>query len=214
MASLVTCQVCKKEHSDDVKRCPHCGAKYSKPFTKRPFAKLMAGAFGLIVFSCVSALNGTKDVAAPTPKPPVVIPGTPLPATPELKAKFATERTDLMARLNGSLKTKDRYSIIFVASDFEKVADADFLALLEKVRVDEAKTTAVLQKKFDADEKKAARKKGVTVGMTREKVKASSWGNPSSVNTTTSAFGDREQWVYGTRSYLYFENGVLTTIQN
>lgn len=40
-----------------------------------------------------------------------------------------------------------------------------------------------------------------------------SWGEPLDINTTTGSYGTHEQWVYGT-SYLYFENGILTTIQN
>ncbi|MGS2778744.1 hypothetical protein ACVBAX_15360 [Robertmurraya sp. GLU-23] len=55
---------------------------------------------------------------------------------------------------------------------------------------------------------------GVSIGMTREQVLSSSWGNPQSINTTTSSYGSREQWVYGNGNYLYFEDGILVTIQN
>lgn len=40
------------------------------------------------------------------------------------------------------------------------------------------------------------------------------WGKPSSINTSTGSYGVHEQWVYGDNSYLYFENGKLTDIQN
>jgi len=40
------------------------------------------------------------------------------------------------------------------------------------------------------------------------------WGSPQSINRTTTAQGIREQWVYGQRHYLYFENGGLTAIQD
>ena len=63
-------------------------------------------------------------------------------------------------------------------------------------------------------EKKRRRSEGVRIGMSKEDVLASSWGRPESINTTTTVRGSREQWVYGGRSYLYFENGVLTAIQN
>lgn len=61
----------------------------------------------------------------------------------------------------------------------------------------------------------AARKKkqGVSIGMSQADAVASSWGRPEKVNRTTNAYGTREQWVYD-GSYLYFENGVLTSIQN
>lgn len=53
----------------------------------------------------------------------------------------------------------------------------------------------------------------VVVGMTREQCRES-WGSPNRVNKTTTAYTLREQWVYSSSRYLYFENGVLTTIQN
>lgn len=41
-----------------------------------------------------------------------------------------------------------------------------------------------------------------------------SWGKPYDINRTTNAYGTQEQYVYSLKKYLYFENGVLTTIQN
>lgn len=40
-----------------------------------------------------------------------------------------------------------------------------------------------------------------------------SWGAPKSVNVMSGAGGITEQWVYSSSCYLYFKNGVLTTIQ-
>lgn len=57
-------------------------------------------------------------------------------------------------------------------------------------------------------------KSGVSIGMTKADVLASSWGKPQRINKTTNAYGTHEQWVYGNGNYLYFENGLLTTIQN
>lgn len=51
------------------------------------------------------------------------------------------------------------------------------------------------------------------IGMARWAARESTWGKPESINTTTSHSGTREQWVYSNGNYLYFENGVLTTIQ-
>jgi hypothetical protein len=55
----------------------------------------------------------------------------------------------------------------------------------------------------------------VHIGMTREQAIAA-WGRPRDINRTTHSFGVHEQWVYGEygSGYLYFEDGVLTTIQN
>lgn len=81
--------------------------------------------------------------------------------------------------------------------------------------VEEAhKLSAQADRQDEATERKRKRSQGVVIGMTRDDVLASSWGKPQRVNTTINARGTREQWVYGGRNYLYFENGVLTTIQN
>lgn len=40
------------------------------------------------------------------------------------------------------------------------------------------------------------------------------WGKPERVNRTITGNTTREQWVYGNRNYLYFVDGVLTSIQN
>lgn len=54
---------------------------------------------------------------------------------------------------------------------------------------------------------------GVRIGMSAERVLLSDWGKPESVRKTTNRYGLSEQWSYGYNHYLYFENGVLTSIQ-
>ena len=39
------------------------------------------------------------------------------------------------------------------------------------------------------------------------------WGFPDHINTTETAHGTREQWMYADLGYLYFENGRLVAIQ-
>jgi hypothetical protein len=73
---------------------------------------------------------------------------------------------------------------------------------------------AAAEKQEKEAERRQRRKEGVTLGMTEEEVLASSWGRPERVNRTTTSRGTREQWVYGIGNYLYFENGILTAIQN
>lgn len=69
-------------------------------------------------------------------------------------------------------------------------------------------------KKEIEDRKKGSKGKfGVSAGMTKDVVLKSSWGKPQKINTTTSASGNREQWVYGNGNYLYFENDILVSIQ-
>lgn len=59
-------------------------------------------------------------------------------------------------------------------------------------------------------------KKAPSIGMTADEVRNSTWGSPSSINKTTTQNGIHEQWVYrGTSKtkYIYFDNGVVTAIQ-
>ena len=53
------------------------------------------------------------------------------------------------------------------------------------------------------------------LGMTKEMVQASI-GYPNDINKTVGSWGVHEQWVYGSigGTYLYFEDGVLTSYQN
>lgn len=51
--------------------------------------------------------------------------------------------------------------------------------------------------------------------MTSTMVEAS-WGEPADINRTITADQTREQWIYGSagdRTCLYFDDGVLTTVQ-
>lgn len=54
----------------------------------------------------------------------------------------------------------------------------------------------------------------VFIGMTKQQLIAS-WGRPSSVNRTTTAWSNSEQWVYGSFGpFVYLEDGVVTAVQN
>lgn len=60
-----------------------------------------------------------------------------------------------------------------------------------------------------------ARRPTPRIGMSRDEVvNATNWGKPLSIRRTTSASVVREQWIYGDKHYLYFENGKLTAIQD
>jgi hypothetical protein len=52
----------------------------------------------------------------------------------------------------------------------------------------------------------------VRIGMTRLECELS-WGNPKEINETIFDSEKNEQWVYSD-NYLYFENGILKTIQD
>ena len=53
----------------------------------------------------------------------------------------------------------------------------------------------------------------IRIGMTDKKV-LSIWGKPTDINRTINRYGVKEQWVYPNYVYLYFTDGVLTTIQD
>lgn len=52
----------------------------------------------------------------------------------------------------------------------------------------------------------------VFVGMEETQARLS-WGRPKDINRTNSIGVSNEQWVYGDRRYLYFEGGILRSIQ-
>lgn len=51
------------------------------------------------------------------------------------------------------------------------------------------------------------------VGMNKEEVIKTKWGRPDKVNTTTTSFGVREQWVYANYRYVYLKDGKVTAVQ-
>lgn len=52
----------------------------------------------------------------------------------------------------------------------------------------------------------------VVIGMTKQMVKDAR-GLPDDINSTQGSYGTHEQWVYGER-YIYFKNGIVTSIQD
>jgi hypothetical protein len=107
------------------------------------------------------------------------------------------------------------------ATPFERMSAIEQIEEMDPQRGLELKALkAEVNKAVEREREKLARelaaekrKKGVTIGMTKEDVLASNWGKPKSVNSSTYSFGVREQWVYGNGHYLYFKNGVLDSIQ-
>lgn len=73
-----------------------------------------------------------------------------------------------------------------------------------------------LWKKHDGewspDDCRAIVKGRIHPGMTADEVIAS-WGRPDHVNSSVYARGRHEQWVYNNANYVYFEDGVMTSLQ-
>ncbi len=56
-------------------------------------------------------------------------------------------------------------------------------------------------------------KRDPQIGDNEAEVILSSWGSPNSKNKTTTEYGTSEQWVYDNGRYIYFDDGVVTAIQ-
>ena len=57
------------------------------------------------------------------------------------------------------------------------------------------------------EEKARKKQQGVKIGMSKQDVLDSSWGEPTKINKSVYSWGTTEQWVYPNYNYLYFENG-------
>lgn len=115
-------------------------------------------------------------------------------------------------------RTIDMSSFEVLAKPVEYSSETFFLedpaAMLKKYQTERDAANAKIAAKRKADAAAWQARGGAKIGMTKAQALASNWGKPSKINTTIKAGLTHEQWVYGTGSYLYFENGILTTIQN
>lgn len=125
---------------------------------------------------------------------------------PSLKLEFEDGKIAYINVLSWRLN-KDVLSDVFDGSDYNdnveyffKGRPNDELAKWKKIKLQE--------------QAKQKAKGGVRIGMSKEQVLKSNWGKPEEVYKTTNSSSVREQWVYGGRNYLYFTNGILTSIQN
>lgn len=68
------------------------------------------------------------------------------------------------------------------------------------------------EKAAEKAEKEKLAKSEPTVGMTKEEVEGCAWGKPDKKNIDEYAWGTSEQWVYRSKGYVYFENGVVSSV--
>ena len=89
---------------------------------------------------------------------------------------------------------------------YEAARDAEFEARVEKRRSDYIESHPGL-----SESARNAVKKGlVTVGLLPEELEASC-GIPLKKNISDGVNGRREQWVYGESTYVYFDDGKVTS---
>ncbi|MGG3925686.1 hypothetical protein ABET51_06765 [Metabacillus fastidiosus] len=89
--------------------------------------------------------------------------------------------------------------------ELDKIAKEKYAFYSEKVDEEEFITKA---------DNRTYNPRTVKIGMTQEEVLTEGWGRPNDINKTTTSYGVKEQWVYDNYNYLYFEDGILVTIQN
>lgn len=91
--------------------------------------------------------------------------------------------------------------------EFEKEFKVDF----ENKELTDVITGAIYVYVSDSTEAPKT-KKYPQIGMTASEVEDSIWGLPNTKNKDTYSWGTTEQWVYKNRGYIYFENGIVTSI--
>lgn len=121
----------------------------------------------------------------------------------EMAAELAHYQNEIAA--SGRDKARKMAAVNSMVSRGHPVSDSLVVELRQYEKAEMARAKAA-----DA---KLRKSQGVSIGMTYEEVLASSWGRPKRVNKTTRATSETQQWVYD-GGYLYFENGLLRTIQH
>ena len=94
-------------------------------------------------------------------------------------------------------------------------------ALNEKVSQAKANEQAkeLTRYRYEVEMRERSSRKEPRIGMSADAALKSNWGHPDDVNKTVNAYGVSEQWVYrglgySKGRYLYFKNGILTSIQD
>lgn len=103
-----------------------------------------------------------------------------------------------MARIENIFKTKGEQDVTFYSCFVREDKYSDYKANLIK--------------QFGEDSANKILMHTVSLGMTEEMCKEA-WGNPIEINSTHLDGKTLIQWVYN-NSFLYFDNGILTSVQN
>jgi hypothetical protein len=129
-----------------------------------------------------------------------------------LRNALAPNRAEILRKADALLQS-DPSKVRELLSEYRPLKDPEIESYLRAAETRAASWAAAQRHEITDAELRARKKEGVAIGMTTERVFQSSWGKPFRVNRTTTATRNIEQWVYGNGRYLYFEDGVLTAIQ-
>ena len=121
-----------------------------------------------------------------------------------------------MVRRNDGLTGYALFSNVWKDADEHERQTREFMAGVDR-RITEIHAQFEKQRQeheaFVEHERQCAAGK-LWIGMTREEA-CRAWCQPYTINTTETASGTREQWVYRYRGqYLYFDNGLLGVVKN
>ena len=111
---------------------------------------------------------------------------------------------------------EDKDSLLYMLADLEIENELpypfkeEFEKLLKKYKDTEEYRYAKRLHYIDYDEPIVKRPE---IGMTPDKVREI-WGNPININRTETTYGISEQWVFVGYKYVYFEEGIVTAIQD
>lgn len=207
--SMTVCRDCGASISSRARACPRCGRPVASGRWWLVFLGLVVLAAAPVVYR-MADLPGPPGGRSDAPSEPAVK----VPTAEELLRWRCTEafRAEILTPAQAALtagRANDAFNLVHPCRDL--MTDPEGKALLVKAM------TAARAEDAERDRADRARRKreGVSIGMTRQQVLESSWGQPMRINRTTTAGHEREQWVYpGLRNYLYFEDGVLTAVQN
>ena len=88
-------------------------------------------------------------------------------------------------------------------------------SMIEPVQIKEksAMVLRIEQIEKAGEEEREQREGRIDLEMTKAQATVL-WGKPEKVNRTRIAAASSEQWVYGGNRYLYFNDGILTAIQD
>jgi hypothetical protein len=208
--AIGNCRECGGGVSSEAKVCSQCGAK--KPAVKSvgPVGLLLASVVGITALQCatpdVPKAASEQIKASSATAPPSITPMTPDQRCNEgIAAVIREAKADIAA---GMLT----YAINELTVCDKIKSRPELQQLIKEANSKVALNNRMMEKKA-TEEKARKRREGVNIGMSMQDALDSSWGRPKKVNRTTGSYGTHEQWVYD-GGYLYFENGVLRTIQN
>ncbi|WP_345806675.1 hypothetical protein [Bacillus pumilus] len=97
----------------------------------------------------------------------------------------------------------------FKKDNLDKIKSLEILKNQNEVK-DKNETEEYERKKQIED--RTLNPQSISIGMTEDDVLINGWGRPTKVNTNITKNRTLKQWVYKGNKYLYFEDGILTSI--